>query len=115
MTKLIKTSLLNNGNTSDIAKITASTKDYCNFRYERAMEGFNLKEILVSILAAIGLVFVLIVFLPVKLTGGLIMYPVWMLQHYALKKNIIKAVKAENKTIADLNKKAKKIEAKSKN
>ena len=28
MTKLIKTNLLKNHNTSDIAKVTASTKDY---------------------------------------------------------------------------------------
>ena len=32
MSKLIKTNFLKNNNTLDIAKVTASTKDYCNYK-----------------------------------------------------------------------------------
>ena len=43
MTKLIKTNLLKNNNTSDIAKVTASTKDYCNYGYKHAIGDMGFK------------------------------------------------------------------------
>ena len=43
MSKLIKTNLLKNNNTSDIAKVTASTKDYCNYRYKHAIGDMGFK------------------------------------------------------------------------
>ena len=46
MTKLIKTNLLKNNNTSDIAKVTASTKDYCNYKYHKVIGDMSFKEIL---------------------------------------------------------------------
>ena len=48
MTKLIKTNLLKNNNTSDIAKVTASTTDYCNYRYNKVIKDMSFKEIFVS-------------------------------------------------------------------
>ena len=45
MTKLIKTNLLKNNNTSDIAKVTASTKDYCNYRYQKVIKYSTFRKI----------------------------------------------------------------------
>ena len=53
MTKLIKTNLLKNNNTSDIAKVTASTKDYCNYRYKKVIKDMSFKEIFVSFFSAL--------------------------------------------------------------
>lgn len=48
MSKLIKTNLLKNGNTSDLAKVTASTKDYCNFKYKKSIGDMSFKDLFVS-------------------------------------------------------------------
>ena len=56
----------------------------------------------------------LIGFLAVKLTGGLIFYPYWILQQISLKRRVIREFKAKNKTIDELNEFAKKIEKNSK-
>ena len=56
----------------------------------------------------------LIGFLAVKLTGGLIFYPYWILQQISLKRRVLREFKAENKTIDELNEFAKKIEKNSK-
>lgn len=115
MTKLIKTNLLKNNNTSDLAKITASTKDYCNYRYQQVIgEDMSFKNIFVSFLSALLIQFTLIGVLFVKLTGGLIFYPYWIIQQNSLKRKILREVKAENKTIDELNKFAKEIEENSK-
>ena len=52
MSKLIKTNLLKN-NTSDIAKVTASTKDYCNYKYQQVIGDMSFKEIFVSFFSAL--------------------------------------------------------------
>lgn len=115
MSKLIKTSLLKKfHNTSDIAKITASTKDYCDYRYKEVIKDMGFKEFFVSFLSAISIQFILLGFLVVKLTRGLIFYPYWMLQHFLLKRKVICEVLAENKTIDELNEFAKKIKENSK-
>ena len=56
----------------------------------------------------------LIDILAVELTGGLIFYPYWILQHFLLKRRVIREVLADNKTINELNECAKKIESNSK-
>ena len=114
MTKLIKTNLLKNNNTSDIAKVTASTKDYCNFKYKKAIGDMGFKNIFVSFFLALSMQVTLIVLLAFKLTGGLIFYPYWIIQHFLLKRRVIREVLDENKTIDELNEFAKKIESKSK-
>ena len=114
MTKLIKTNLLKNNNTSDIAKVTASTKDYCNYRYKKVIKDMSFKEIFVSFFSALFIQFTLLGFLIVKLTRGLIFYPYWILHHFLLKRRVIREVLAENKTINELNECAKKIESNSK-
>ena len=114
MTKLIKTNLLKNNNTSDIAKVTASTKDYCNYRYKKVIKDMGFKEIFVSFFSALFIQFTLLGFLIVKLTRGLIFYPYWILQHFSLKRRVIREVLADNKTINELNECAKKIESNSK-
>lgn len=115
MTKLIKTNLLKNNNTSDIAKVTASTKDYCDYRYKQVFKDMNsFKEIFGSIFYTSLLLFTLHGYLLLKLTGGLIFWPLWMLQHFLLKRKVIHEVLADNKTIDELNQKAKEIEANSK-
>ena len=114
MSKLIKTNLLKNNNTSDIAKATASTKDYCNYRYHKVIKDMSFKEIFVSFFSALFIQFTLLGFLIVKLTRGLIFYPYWILQHFLLKRRVIREVLADNKTIDELNKFAKEIESKSK-
>lgn len=114
MSKLIKTNLLKNHNTSDIAKVTASTKDYCNYRYKKVIKDMSFKEIFVSFFSALFIQFTLLGFLIVKLTGGLIFYPYWILQHFSLKRRVIHEVLADNKTIDELNEFAKKIESNSK-
>ena len=53
MSKLIKTNLLKNNNTSDIAKATASTKDYCNYKYKKVIGDISFKEIFVSFFSAL--------------------------------------------------------------
>ena len=111
MSKLIKTNLLKNNNTSDIAKVTASTKDYCNFRYHKVIKDMGFKEIFVSFFSALFIQFTLLGFLIVKLTRGLIFWPIWILQHFLLKRKVIREVLADNKTIDELNQKAKEIEA----
>ena len=114
MTKLIKTNLLKNNNTSDIAKVTASTTDYCNYRYQKVIKDMSFKEIFVSFFSALFIQFTLLGFLIVKLTRGLIFYPYWILQHFLLKRRVIREVLADNKTIDELNEFAKKIESNSK-
>lgn len=114
MSKLVKTNLLKNNNTSDLAKITASTKDYCNFRYQKVIGDMGFKDILVSFFSALLIQVTLISYLAVKLTGGLIFYPYQILQQVSLKRRILREVKAENKTIDELNEFAKKIEENSK-
>ena len=114
MTKLIKTNLLKNNNTSDIAKVTASTTDYCNYRYHKVIKDMSFKEIFVSFFSALFIQFTLLGFLIVKLTRGLIFYPYWILQHFLLKRRVIREVLADNKTIDELNEFAKKIESNAK-
>ena len=114
MSKLIKTNLLKNNNTSDIAKATASTRDYCNFKYKKAIGDMGFKNIFVSFFLALSMQVTLIVFLALKLTGGLIFWPYWILQHFLLKRRVIREVLAENNTIDELNEFAKKIEKNSK-
>ena len=114
MSKLIHTNLLKYNNTSDIAKVTASTKDYCNYKYKQVIGNMSFKEIFVSFFSALLMQVNLIGCLTVKLTGGLIFYPYWILQHFLLKRRVIREVLAENKTIDKLNQFAKKIESKSK-
>ena len=114
MTKLIKTNLLKNNNTSDIAKVTASTRDYCNFKYKKAIGDMSFKKIFVSFFLTLSMQVTLIVLLAFKLTGGLIFWPYWILQHFLLKRRVLREVKAENKTIDELNEFAKKIEKNSK-
>ena len=111
MTKLIKTNLLKNNNTSDIAKVTASRKDYCNYRYKKVVKDMSFKEIFVSFFSALFIQFTLLGFLIIKLTRGLIFYPYWICQHFLLKRRVIREVLAENKTINELNECAKKIES----
>ena len=114
MSKLIHTNLLKNNNTSDIAKVTASTTDYCNYRYQKVIKDMSFKEIFVSFFSALFIQFTLLGFLIVKLTRGLIFYPFWILQHFLLKRRVIREVLADNKTIDELNEFAKKIENNSK-
>ena len=114
MTKLIHTNLLKNNNTSDIAKVTASTTDYCNYRYHKVIKDMSFKEIFVSFFSALFIQFTLLGFLIVKLTRGLIFYPYWICQHASLKRRVIREVKAENMTIDELNEFAKKVEEGSK-
>ena len=113
MTKLIKTNLLKNNNTSDIAKVTANTKDYCDYRYHKVIKDMSFKEIFVSFFSALFIQLTLLGFLIVKLTRGLIFYPFWICQHFLLKRRVIREVLADNKTIDELNEFAKKIESKS--
>ena len=114
MSKLIKTNLLKNGNTSDIAKVTASTKDYCNFKYKKSIGDMSFKKLFVSFFLALSMQVTLIVLLAFKLTGGLIFWPYWIVQQFLLKRRIIREVLAENNTIDELNQFAKNIESNSK-
>ena len=114
MSKLIKTNLLKNNNNSDLAKITASTKDYCNYKYQQVIGDMSFKKIFVSFLSALLIQVTLIGCLGVKLTGGLIFWPYLILQQISLKRRILREVKAENKTIDELNQFAKEIEENSK-
>ena len=115
MSKLNKTSLLKRfHNTTDLAKITASTKDYCNYRYQQVIGDMGFKNIFVSFFSALLMQVTLIGILAVELTGGLIFYPYWILQHFLLKRRVIREVLAENKTIDELNQFAKEIENNSK-
>ena len=114
MSKLIKTNLLKNNNTSEIAKVTASTKDYCNYKYKKVVGDSAFKNIFVSFFLALSMQVTLIVILAIKLTGGLIFWPYWMLQHFLLKRKVIREILAENNTIDEFNEFAKKIEENSK-
>ena len=113
MSKLIKTNLLKN-NTSDLAKVTASTKDYCNFKYKKSIGDMSFKKLFVSFFLALSMQVTLIVLLAFKLTGGLIFWPYWMIQQFLLKRRVIREILAENNTIDEFNQFAKKIESDSK-
>ena len=114
MSKLMKTNLLKNGNTSDLAKVTASTKDYCNFKYKKSIGDMSFKKLFVSFFLALSMQVTLIVLLAFKLTGGLIFWPYWMIQQFLLKRRVIREILAENNTIDEFNQFAKKIESDSK-
>mgnify|MGYP007053766047 CR=1 FL=1 len=105
MTKLIKT---------DLAKVTASTRDYCNFKYKKAIGDISFKKLFVSFFSALLMHVALIVLLAFKLTGGLIFWPYWMLQQFLLKRRVIREILSENNTIDEFNQFAKKIESNSK-
>ena len=53
MSMLVKTNLLKNNNNSDLAKITASAKDYCNYRYQQVFGDMGFKNIFVSFFSAL--------------------------------------------------------------
>lgn len=70
MSKLIKTSLLKKfHNTSDLAKVTASTKDYCNFKYKKSIGDMSFKDLFVSFFSALLMQVTLIILLAFKLTA----------------------------------------------
>lgn len=133
MTKLIKTSLLKKlkgssdiakiiGSNSycdrrygnDIAKITARAKDYFDYRYNEATKNIGFKEIARIFLFSILMLITSVGFLIVKLTKGLILWPLWIIQHHMLKtkvrRTIIRDVQSDIDDIDDLNNKAQELE-----
>ena len=88
--KLIKTKLLKNGNNSDAGIATASHFDYCSYRYKRLLEDFTFKDIFNLFISIITLVFAIIFAILARLTHGFALYPVWIVYHIQIKKELIK-------------------------
>lgn len=87
--KLIRTKLLKNGHASDAAIATASHLDYCQYRYKRTLEEFTYKNIFTNFVSIGTLIFTNIVALFVRLTHGIILYPLWIVYHIQIKKELI--------------------------
>lgn len=88
--KLIKTKLLKNGNISAASIATASHFDYCSYRYKGLLEDFTFKDIFNLFISIITLVFASILAILARLTHGFVLYPVWIVYHIQIKKELIK-------------------------
>lgn len=88
--KLIKTKLLKNGNISAAGIATASHFDYCSYRYKGLLEDFTFKDIFDLFVSIITLVFASILAILARLTHGFVLYPIWIVCHIQIKKELIK-------------------------
>ena len=91
MTKLIHTNLLRKyHNASACAYATSSVLDYCLERRRSLFKEFSLIEIAKMILSTLFTLLQVIVWLPFVITGGFLLFPLYIIQHHLLKKELIK-------------------------
>ena len=89
MSKLIKTNLLRKyHHTSDCAYATSSVLDYCLNRRYNLLKEFSLVEITKMFLGALYTLLQVIVGLICLITGGFFLFPLFVVQHHFLKKEL---------------------------
>ena len=90
MTKLIKTNLLRKyHHTSDCAYATSSVLDYCLNRRYNLLKEFSLVVIAKMFLGALYTLLQVIVGLICLITGGFLLFPLYVVQHHFLKKELV--------------------------
>ena len=105
MSKLIKTNLLRKyHHTSDCAYTTSSVLDYCLNRRYNLLKEFSLVVITKMLLGALYTLLQVIVGLICLITGGFFLFPLYVVQHHFLKKELI-----EKYGVDKLNEGAKKL------
>ena len=91
MTKLIHTNLLRKyHHTSDCAYATSSVLDYCLNRRYNLLKEFSLVVITKMFLGALYTLLQVIVGLICLITGGFLLFPLYVVQHHFLKKELVK-------------------------
>ena len=90
MTKLIHTNLLRKyHHTSDCAYATSSVLDYCLNRRYNLLKEFSLVVISKMFLGALYTLLQVIVGLICLITGGFFLFPLFVVQHHFLKKELV--------------------------
>ena len=90
MTKLIHTNLLRKyHHTSDCAYATSSVLDYCLNRRYNLLKEFSLVVITKMFLGALYTLLQVIVGLICLITGGFLLFPLYVVQHHFLKKELV--------------------------
>lgn len=106
MTKLIHTKLLRKyHNASICAYATSSVWDYCMDRRHNLFKEFNLVEIAKNVLGTVWMLIQVCVWLLCVLTGGFLLFPLYVIQHHLLKKELVQKYDVDK-----LNESAKKLE-----
>ena len=90
MSKLIHTNLLRKyHHTSDCAYATSSVLDYCLNRRYNLLKEFSLVVITKMLLGALYTLLQVIVGLICLITGGFFLFPLFVVQHHFLKKELV--------------------------
>ena len=90
MSKLIKTNLLRKyHHTSDCAYATSSVLDYCLNRRYNLLKEFSLVIITKMFLGALYTLLQVIVGLICLITSGFFLFPLFVVQHHFLKKELV--------------------------
>ena len=90
MSKLIHTNLLRKyHHTSDCAYATSSVLDYCLNRRYNLLKEFSLIVITKMFLGALYTLLQVIVGLICLITGGFFLFPLFVVQHHFLKKELV--------------------------
>ena len=106
MSKLIHTNLLRKyHNASDCAYATSSVLDYCLNRRNNLLKEFSPLVITKMFLGAMYTLLQVIVCLICLITGGFLLFPLYVVQHHFLKKELV-----EKYGVDKLNESAKKLE-----
>lgn len=106
MSKLIHTNLLRKyHNASICAHATSSVLDYCLNRQRNLFKEFSPLVIVKMLLSAVYTLIQVIALIPVYITGGFLLFSLYIIQHHFLKKELIKKYDADK-----LNKSAKELE-----
>ena len=105
MSKLIKTNLLRKyHNASDCAYATSSVLDYCLNRRYNLLKEFSPLVITKMFLGALYTLVQVIVGLIYLITGGFLLFPLYVAQHHFLKKELV-----EKYGVEKLNESAEKL------
>lgn len=105
MSKLIKTNLLRKyHNASDCAYATSSVLDYCLNRRYNFLKEFSPVVITKMFLGALYTLLQVIACLICLITGGFFLFPLYVVQHHFLKKELV-----EKYGVDKLNKSAEKL------
>ena len=114
MSKLIHTNLLRkHHNASDCAYATSSVLDYCLNRRYNLLKEFSLVVIAKMFLGALYTLLQVIVGLICLITGGIFLFPLFVVQHHFLKKELVEKYGVDVLN-ASAEKLAKEIESNSK-
>jgi hypothetical protein len=106
MSKLIHTNLLRKYHNGSIcAYATSSVLDYCLNRRYNLLKEFSPKVVAEMFLGAMYTLLQVVACIVVLITGGFLLFPLYIIQHHFLKKELIKKYDVDK-----LNKSAKELE-----